>query len=160
MFQMLFCSDIATPLQRNQTKTTTMTMIIMMTMMMMMMTRMAAAKSNKTTLPVLSDFVKRRRCAALRRAFERSRSIKVSLLASRVNEGLSRETSLLTVGMALAGAVRSIEDRGYDIDLGLERRALSCIFASQCATCREYRVGEPLLVFVSEVPSSVARRCS
>jgi rRNA biogenesis protein RRP5 len=80
------------------------------------------------------------------------RGFAVSLLASRVNEGLSRP--LLTVGQALAGSVRSIEDRGYEVDIGFEDGTHG--FLPRGDNEAVLRVGEPLLVYVASVGSGRA----
>jgi rRNA biogenesis protein RRP5 len=104
-------------------------------------------------LPVLSDFVRRDAllpCVVVSEGGKRG--FAVSLLASRVNEGLSR--ALLTVGQALAGSVRSIEDRGYEVDIGFEDGTRG--FLPRGDKDAVLRVGEPLLVYVASVGSGRA----
>ena len=125
-------------------------------------------------LPVLNEFVRVGQLLPVVVVARRSR-LMFSLLASRVNNALTRD--LLVPGVALAGSVLAVEDRGYSVDIGLEGFTAFLPFSAvassndvdvvddndaqndddddkQAASRTRLRVGEPVLAAVAAVPDA------
>lgn len=113
----------------------------------------------------MSDFIRIGHVLPVLVSVSGAKKVSFSLLGSRVNDGLARE--LLVPGMAIAGCVQSIEDRGYSINTGIpDCRAFVASSRTVIdddddennnendANERKLRVGEPIVAIVSSVPAS------